>query len=60
MAQRLNIFDLGKSAPSLVDQAPDFDKAFLRLSVNGLLWLRWAVMIDNPLYLKAFAFIIVY
>ena len=60
MAPRLNIFALGKPAPRLVDQAPDFDKAILRSSVNRLLWLRWAVMIDNPLYLKAFAFIIVY
>ena len=60
MQDPFHIFALGKPAPSLVDQAPDFDKAILRLSVNGLLWLRWAVMIANPLYLKAFAFIIVY
>jgi hypothetical protein len=60
MAPRLNIFDLSKPASSLVDQGAYFDKAFFEASVNRLLWLRWAVMIDNPLYLKAFAFIIVY
>tara|TARA_R110000751_G_scaffold292124_1_gene399369 strand:+ start:1134 stop:1316 length:183 start_codon:yes stop_codon:yes gene_type:complete len=60
MAQRLNIFALGKPASSLAHQGAYFDKAILRSSVKRLLWLRWAVMIANPLYLKAFAFIIVY
>ena len=59
MAQWLNIFDLSKPASSLVDQGAYFDKAIFEASVNRLLWLDLAVMIANPLYLKAFTFIMV-